>query len=145
MARTLVLGALLLIAGLGGSAIAADITVYRDDGCGCCGKWAAILGAAGHKVTIIDGKNMSMIKTDAGVPEAVQSCHTAMVEGYVIEGHVPIADVERLLAERPAIKGLAVPGMPIGSPGMESDDGSSESYDVMAIGLDGTTSVYAAH
>lgn len=140
-----ILGTLALMLAMSAQAMAADITVYRNDGCGCCGKWAAMLGAAGHKVTIVDGKDMSMIKTDAGVPEAMASCHTAMVDGYVVEGHVPIADIERMLEERPAIKGLAVPGMPIGSPGMEAEDGTSERYDVMAIAKDGSTTVYASH
>lgn len=124
---------------------AAEIKMFRQSGCSCCGKWAEQLRAAGHSVTIVEGEDMSLIKHQAGVPDALQSCHTAMVDGYVIEGHVPVADVDRLLKERPKAKGLAVAGMPIGSPGMEADDGSTESYDVMLFGGEGGEKVFASH
>ena len=114
-------------------------------GCSCCGKWAEHLRAAGHTVTIVEGEDMSRIKQEAGIPDALQSCHTAMVDGYVIEGHVPVADVDRLLKERPKAKGLAVGGMPIGSPGMEAEDGSTEPYDVMLFGGEGGEAVFASH
>ncbi len=124
---------------------AAEIKMFRQSGCSCCGQWAEHLRAAGHTVTIVEGEDMSRIKQEAGVPDALQSCHTAMVDGYVIEGHVPVADVDRLLKERPKAKGLAVGGMPVGSPGMEAEDGSKEPYDVMLFGGEGGAAVFASH
>ncbi len=124
---------------------AAEIKMFRQSGCSCCGKWAEHLRAAGHTVTIVEGEDMSRIKQEAGVPDALQSCHTAMVDGYVIEGHVPVADVDRLLKERPKAKGLAVGGMPVGSPGMEAEDGSTEPYDVMLFGGESGEAVFASH
>jgi hypothetical protein len=123
---------------------AAEFKMYRNAGCGCCGQWAEHLRAAGHAVTIVDGEDMSLIKQQAGVPDALQSCHTAMVDGYVIEGHVPVADIDRLLRERPKAMGLAVAGMPIGSPGME-DGNRSEPYDVMLFGAEGGNVVFESH
>lgn len=128
---------------LSAPALAADITVYKSPWCGCCSKWADHLQAKGHTVTTKNMENLDAIKKLAGVPEGLQSCHTAMVEGYVLEGHVPAKDIERLLAERPNAKGLAVPGMPVGSPGMEG--GAPERFDVMLFGTDGSTSVYARY
>lgn len=124
---------------------AAEIKMFRQSGCGCCGKWAELLKAAGHTVTIVEGEDMSLIKSEAGVPEALYACHTAMVEGYVIEGHVPVADIDRLLKERPKARGLAVAGMPMGSPGMEAEDGATEPYDVMLFGADGGEVVFERH
>ena len=124
---------------------AAEFKVYRQSGCSCCGKWAEHLQAAGHVVTIVEGDDMSLIKQQAAVPESLQTCHTAMVEGYAIEGHVPMADIDRLLRERPKAKGLAVAGMPLGSPGMEAEDGATEPYDVMLFGGDGGEVVFASH
>lgn len=137
-----------LAAGIAGTtlsapALAAEITVYKSPWCGCCSKWADHLQAKGHTVTTKNMENLDAIKKMAGVPEGLQSCHTAMVEGYVLEGHVPARDIERLLAERPKAKGLAVPGMPVGSPGMEG--GAPERFDVMLFGTDGSTSVYARY
>ncbi len=125
--------------------LAADITVYRQAGCNCCGKWAQLLRDAGHVVAVNEVANMSELKTRLGVPDALASCHTAVVDGYVIEGHVPVADVERLIAEKPAAKGLAVPGMPIGSPGMEVEGEPAETYDVTLFGANGERSVFATH
>ena len=132
-----------------GPAYAAEITVYKSPWCGCCSKWADHLQAKGHTVTTKNMENLDAIKKLAGVPEGLQSCHTAMVDGYVgrktDDGHrhVPAKDFERLLAERPKAKGLAVPGMPVGSPGMEG--GAPERFDVMLFGTDGSTSVYARY
>lgn len=125
--------------------LAAEIRMFRQSGCSCCGLWAEHMRNAGHTVTIVDGEDMSVIKRDAGVPEALKSCHTAMVDGYVIEGHVPAADVERLLKERPKAKGLAVAGMPVGSPGMESGNGSTEPFNVMLFGAEGGDQVFQGH
>ena len=128
---------------LSASAFAAEITVYKTPWCGCCSKWVDHLQAYGHDVTIKNMENLDVIKKMAGVPESLQSCHTAAVDGYVIEGHVPAKDIDRLLAEHPKARGLSVPGMPVGSPGMEG--GTADRYDVIMFGTDGSTSVYAQH
>ena len=114
-----------------GPAFAADMTVYKDPNCGCCGKWVKHMEAAGHNVITVNTKDMDNTKAALGVPNQLRSCHTAKVDGYVLEGHVPIADVERLLFERPEAQGLAVPGMPTGSPGMEMPGVSPDSYEVI--------------
>jgi hypothetical protein len=108
------------------------VTVHKDPGCGCCTGWAEHLEAAGFPVTAHDTPRMNAVKARLGVPNDLAACHTAEVDGYVIEGHVPAAAIDRLLAERPAAKGLAVPGMPVGSPGMEG--GEPEEYDVILFG-----------
>lgn len=142
--RLLVLSVVLMVGtSLSAPAYAAEITVYKSPWCGCCSKWADRLQAKGHTVTTKNMENLDAIKKLAGVPEDLQSCHTAMVDGYVVEGHVPAKDIERLLGERPKAKGLAVPGMPVGSPGMEG--GESERFDVMLFSTDGSTSVYARY
>ena len=113
------------------------MTVYRDPSCGCCEAWAGIAEKAGYQVTVIDHPDMPGIKKQHGVPGELASCHTAIVAGFAIEGHVPLEDVARLLEAKPAaIKGLAVPGMPRGSPGMEMPDGSEDTFVVLAF--DGT-------
>ncbi|MFN2397775.1 MAG: DUF411 domain-containing protein [Gemmatimonadaceae bacterium] len=119
------------------------MTVYKSPTCGCCTKWVEHLGKNGFRVTAIDREDMESIKKQHGVGDIVASCHTAIVEGYVVEGHVPAADVYRLLRERPAIAGLAVPGMPMGSPGMEGS--RTDKYDVIAFDRDGATRVFASH
>lgn len=119
------------------------MTVYRDPSCGCCEAWARIAGDSGYEVTLQDDANMPAVKQRLGVPAELASCHTALVDGYVVEGHVALDQVDRLLRERPSgIKGIAVPGMPIGSPGMEVPDGTRESFQVIAFHGDGGTSVY---
>lgn len=126
-----------------GSARAASMTVYRDPGCGCCTEWAERARAASFRVTVADSGNMPAIKRKLGVPEELASCHTTVAGGYVIEGHVPLADVKRLLAARPAqIKGIAVPGMPLGSPGMEAPDGSKQPFTVLAFDAAGRVSQF---
>lgn len=124
---------------------AGEITVYKSPACGCCSKWAEHLKDAGFRVKTIDLDNVNDIKLSTGVLPGLQSCHTAVVDGYVIEGHVPAADIKRLLQERPAdVTGLAAPGMPMGSPGMESE--IKKPYQVLAFSKeDGRTSVYASH
>jgi hypothetical protein len=121
------------------------IEVYKDPTCGCCSKWVEHLQGEGFTVRSFNAPNLAALKVSHGVPSRVQSCHTALVDGYVIEGHVPAADVRRLLTERPSIAGLAVPGMPIGSPGMEAADGRTQPYDVIAFDKDDRTRVYAEH
>ena len=110
------------------------MTVYRDPSCGCCEAWAAIARDAGYRVSVVDHPDMAAIKRQFGVPEELLSCHTTVAGDYAIEGHVPIEDVRRLLDKRPAgIKGIAVAGMPLGSPGMEVPDGTKEPFMMMAF------------
>lgn len=118
------------------------MTVYKDQGCGCCDLWVEHLEKAGFTVEVHEMSDMGPTKVRLGVPPAMRSCHTGEVSGYFLEGHVPAADVLRLLRERPDARGLAVPGMPLGSPGMEVQ-GHSQPYDVLLVAKDGKTSVYA--
>lgn len=119
-----------------------EVTVYKSPTCGCCSKWVDHLTANGFKVTAHDTSDMLAVRKKLGVPDAMTSCHTAVVNGYLIEGHVPAADIQRLLRDKPKVAGLAVPGMVTGSPGMEG--GRSDPYNVIAFG-DGKTSVFARH
>jgi hypothetical protein len=121
------------------------IEVHKDPACGCCSLWAEHLREHGLTVTTIDTRDLAALKTERGVPREMQSCHTALVDGYVIEGHVPAADVQRLLRDRPAIAGLAVAGMPIGSPGMEVEGVAAQPYDVMAFEKGGGAFVFASY
>ena len=132
-------------AALAAAAPAPTITIYKSPECGCCHKWVMHVAAAGFKPAVNDVQDLDAIKRRHGVPEALQSCHTALVGGYVVEGHVPAADVQRLLKERPKnVKGIAVGGMPAGSPGMEMP-GRSDRYDVTAFLANGTTRRFASH
>lgn len=117
--------------------------VWKTPTCGCCGKWVQHMEAAGFRVEVTDVDDVDPVKKANGLPLRLASCHTALVGGYVVEGHVPAGDVRRLLREKPAILGLAAPGMPAGSPGM--DVPGSPAYDVLSVARDGTTSVYATH
>ncbi|NIP82706.1 MAG: DUF411 domain-containing protein [Gemmatimonadetes bacterium] len=120
-----------------------ELVVYKSPTCGCCSAWVDHMRASGYDVEGVDLPQHSELaarKDEHGVPDDLASCHTAVVDGYVIEGHVPAEVVARLLRERPDIRGLAVPGMPIGSPGMEG--ANPEPYDVIAFDDDGTRSVY---
>ena len=141
MAGSLVLGTALTAC----AAQAASFTMYRDANCGCCLAWAQhVEGSDENHVKAVDHPDMASVKAENGVPGDLQSCHTAIVEGYVIEGHVPVADVERLLVERPAgVKGLAVAGMPMGSPGMEHGN-HRQAFQVIAFGPQGR-SVWASY
>lgn len=121
----------------------AAMTVYRDPSCGCCEAWAEIARNAGYPVELIDHPDMPAIKRQYGVPDELLSCHTAIVGGYAIEGHVPMEEVKRLLTDKPAgVRGIAVAGMPLGSPGMEVPDGTKEPFRVMAFDANGRTSVF---
>ena len=146
--RTLVASALLGLSTLGGisTAVAADdeVVMYKDPNCGCCGKWAEHMRAHGFKVKEVATTQMGQVKGEAGVPQALGSCHTARVGGYVVEGHVPAADVRRMLTEKPAIAGISAPGMPMGSPGMEGPY-PADRYDVVSFDAQGRTAVYASH
>lgn len=121
------------------------MTMHRDPGCGCCEQWAQRARAAGYRVTVSDSQDMPAIKRRLGVPDRLASCHTVEVGGYVLEGHVPLEHVARLLAKRPAgLRGIAVPGMPRGSPGMEMPDGSADAFEVLAFARDGRISIFRA-
>lgn len=120
---------------------AAEVVVYKSPSCGCCGKWVDHLEEAGFTVTTHDTDDVGAVKTQLGLPGELGSCHTAVVDGYVVEGHVPADVIERLLAERPAVAGIAVPGMPRGSPGMEGP--VSDPYNVVAFDAAGNTSIFA--
>lgn len=128
-----------------GTAHAAGPTMFRDAGCGCCLKWLEQVKASfGAKAVVVNSPDMAAVKDKQGVPQALRSCHTVLVGGYVIEGHVPAKEITRLLREKPkGVKGLAVAGMPVGSPGMEHGD-HREAYKVMAFGAGGQR-VYASY
>jgi len=113
------------------------IVVTKDPTCGCCEGWAAHLREAGFAVKVVESADMNRIKARLGVPRALTSCHTAEVGPYVIEGHVPAGEIRRLLAERPRARGLAVPGKPLGSPGMEAEGMEPDAYEVVLFGPDG--------
>lgn len=117
-----------------------EITVYRSPSCGCCGKWLDHMRRNGFVVKDIQTDDMPEVKARHGVPDALQSCHTALVAGYVIEGHVPAADVRTLLDQRPSVVGLSVPGMPVGTPGMEMG-GRQDPYAVVQFDQAGKASV----
>ncbi len=125
-------------------AFAAEVNVYKSPTCGCCKEWVKHLQANGFSVKAHDVPDISHYKVANGVPVTLGSCHTATVGGYVIEGHVPASDVKRLLKERPPVRGLAVPGMPIGSPGMEQG-GHKQRYDVLTFDKQGNTSVHSRY
>jgi hypothetical protein len=127
------------------NAVAAVIEVHKDPTCGCCTLWVDHLRSAGFTVNVTDNDDMAAFKTQHGVPRQAQSCHTAVVDGYVVEGHVPAADIQRLLRDRPAVAGLAVPGMPIGSPGMEVPGMAPQPFDTLTVARDGSLAVFASH
>ena len=124
-----------------GSAAVSVVTVYKSASCGCCGKWVDYLRANGFEVKVVDMDDLSEIKSASGVPRSLQTCHTAIVEGYVVEGHVPVDALRTLLHDRPKVAGIGVPGMPVGSPGM--DGTPVQHYDVIAWDKTGKTSVFA--
>ena len=128
---------------MAGVAAAQEITVYKSPACVCCGKWIEHLRKNGFDVRTSDIAAIGSVKARYGVPMDMRSCHTAVVEGYVIEGHVPASDIRRLLKERPKIAGLAAPGMPVGAPGMEV--GRAQPYSVMSFDKNGAGAVFAKH
>jgi hypothetical protein len=121
------------------------VTVYKNESCGCCELWVKHMQAAGFAVQVHNLDNLGPVKERVGIPPGMGACHTAEVGGYFVEGHVPADDIKRFLKERPDAKGLTVPGMPIGSPGMEVPSGKVQPYDVFLISRDGNKSVYAHH
>ena len=121
------------------------VEVFKTPTCGCCSKWVEHLRTNGFTVRTTDLNDLHQIKSSRGIPAELQSCHTAIVGGYVVEGHVPASDVQRLLKEKPAVVGIAVGGMPVGSPGMEFRDLKPQAYSVMSFDKAGKTAVYAKH
>jgi hypothetical protein len=122
------------------------MTVYKSASCGCCSQWVDHAKDNGFTVREVNTDDLSTVKREMGIPARLASCHTVMVGGYLVEGHVPAGDVKRLLREKPKVRGIAVPGMPIGSPGMEQGPVSGyERYDVVAFTADGSVSVFASH
>jgi hypothetical protein len=119
------------------------ITVYKDPSCGCCKNWIDHLIKHGYGVDAKDTPAMAEVKRTLGVPDALTACHTAVVNGYLIEGHVPAADIARLLKQKPKVAGLAVPGMPAGSPGMEGP--TRQHYQVLSFDKNGKTKVFASY
>lgn len=119
---------------------AVSVTVYKSPTCGCCANWVDHLEANGYEVTTVETADLSAVKAEHGIRPGIASCHTAIVEGYVIEGHVPADVIDRLLQERPNVAGLAVPGMPMGSPGMEGP--RKDPYNVLTFDAAGNTTIY---
>lgn len=139
------LGAEMLAAQQGQAALP-TMTVYKSASCGCCTLWVEHAQASGFTVRTVNTDDLNTVKREMGIPPRLASCHTVMVGGYVVEGHVPADDVKRLLREKPKVRGLAVPGMPIGSPGMEQGPPSGyERYDVLTFDANGATKVFATH
>ena len=122
---------------------AATIAVIKDPNCGCCSQWIEYLRRNGFEVTVTDTAEQPRISAEMGVPETLRGCHSATIAGYAIEGHVPVEDIRRLLTERPDAKGIAVPGMPVGSPGMEQG-GMRDPYVTVLFGAAGET-IFARH
>ena len=122
-----------------------QMIVYRDPSCPCCEKWAAMAQDVGYRVQVVDHPDMPAIKARYGVPEDLRSCHTSIIGDYALEGHVPFEHVARLLRDRPeGILGLAVAGMPLGSPGMEVPGGAKEDFEVMAFARGGKATPFEA-
>ena len=125
------------------AANAAQLTVLKSPYCGCCAKWIEHVQQHGFTVKVVETEDMNAVKQRLGVPNRLASCHTTMAGGYFIEGHVPAADIKRLLAQKPKATGIAVPGMPGGSPGMET--AAKEPYTTILVRPDGTMAIFARH
>ncbi len=129
------------VMGAPAAAVKPEVVIYKSPTCSCCGAWEEHIRAAGYTVVQKPTEDMAAVKAAQHVPAALASCHTAVVDGYVIEGHVPASAITRLLTERPAARGLVVPGMPAGSPGM-ANPGHEGGYDVLLLREDGTTELF---
>ena len=136
--------ALIPAAACAGPARASVINVYKSPVCGCCGAWVEHLRASGLKVAVHEMEDVSPVAKKAGVPDNLRSCHTALIDGYFVEGHVPAADIRKLLHDRPKARGISVPGMPIGSPGLEQGD-RREPYTTLIVDRGGATRAFARH
>ena len=126
------------------AANAAQLTVHKSPYCGCCAKWIEHVEKHGFSVKVVETEDMTAVKKRLGVPDQLGSCHTTLAGGYFIEGHVPAADIKRLLAQKPKAAGIAVPGMPAGSPGMDSG-GQRQPYATLLVSKTGKASVYVQH
>lgn len=122
----------------------AQLTIYKSPSCGCCGAWVDHIKGSGFKAVVNEMDDVTPVARKLGVPDAMRSCHTAVIDGYFIEGHVPAADIRRLLRERPKARGITVPGMPIGSPGMEQGN-RRDPYQTLLVLNDGSAKVFAQH
>ncbi len=125
-------------------ALAAAPVFYRNPGCGCCLAWTERMAAAGLPVAMEDRDDLAGYSASLGIPAGLEGCHVGKIDGYVVSGHVPPEDIKRLLSEKPTALGLLVPGMPVGSPGMEMGE-QKEIFQTLILGLDGGTSVFATH
>ena len=125
-------------------ALAAAPVFYRNPGCGCCLAWTERMAAAGLPVAMEDMDDLAGYSASLGIPAGLEGCHVGKIDGYVVSGHVPPEDIKRLLSEKPTALGLLVPGMPVGSPGMEMGE-QKEIFQTLILGLDGGTSVFATH
>ena len=152
-AKAFGLGIVLALVGLGAylqwgpATVAADlpaVTVYKSPTCGCCGDWVTHLKDNGFPVEVKARANLRPVKQQLGVPDQLASCHTAVVGNYIVEGHVPASEIKRLLSEAPNLRGISVPGMPVGSPGMERGD-RVEPYDVVGFTAGGDTTIVAQY
>jgi hypothetical protein len=121
------------------------MTVYKSPTCGCCTSWVEHMENSGFKVSVVETNDMNPIKLELGVPVSMSSCHTAKIGNYFVEGHVPAEDVKRLLKEQPDALGIGVPGMPLGSPGMEVPSGETQPYTVTRVNKDGSLSIFSSH
>ena len=119
-----------------------QMTVYKSSTCGCCSKWVEHMQANGFEVKAIDVDDIDKVKRERGVPDSAASCHTAVVNGYLVEGHVPADAVLKMLKDKPAFAGIAVPGMPMGAPGMEVPSGQKDAYSIVSFDKAGKTTVY---
>ena len=124
--------------------LAKDIMVYKNPTCGCCTKWVRYLESHGYNVTIEETRDLFEVKQRLGIPEKLAACHTAVIDGYVVEGHITHRDIRRLLSLGPDVKGIAVPGMPVGTPGMEMGD-TVEPYNVVSFDQQGNMKIFVKH
>jgi len=147
--RDLLIAALAIgaVGGLRAAPALPPVEVWKDPSCGCCGDWVQHLRAHGFGVTVHETGELPARRAQLGMPATLASCHSAAIAGYAIEGHVPAREIRRLLAERPRAVGLSVPGMKVGSPGMDGPayGGRVQPYDVLLVGADGRTTVYASY
>jgi len=142
--RSLILSLAAVAALPAARARAAAPVFYRNPGCGCCHAWTERMADAGLPVAMEDEADLAALSARLGIPAGLEGCHVGEIDGYVISGHVPPEDIKRLLADKPAARGLVVPGMPVGSPGMEMGE-QKDRYDVLLLARDGTTTVFASH
>ena len=145
LSRRLLLASLLVLSVAPARRVfAATPAFFRNPGCGCCEVWTQRMAEAGLPVAMEDRNDLGAYSLQLGIPAGLEGCHVGEIDGYVISGHVPPDDIKRLLADKPKARGLLVPGMPMGSPGMEMGD-HKDRYDVLLLAADGTTSVFASH